>query len=463
MTDAWALARDIRDRRTTSAEAVGAALEAIEAQDGEINAFTVVLRDEALAAAREVDRRIAGGDHIGPLSGVPVSIKDHIWLANAPATNGSSALADFRPDRSAVCVDRMLAAGAVVVGKTNNPEFCYRGVTENDLWGTTRNPHDISRTTGGSSGGAAASVAAGMVPLALGTDGGGSIRIPSAFCGVAGLKPTHGLVPTRPGFRGWPTLSVHGPIARSVRDLAVAMSVMAGASCDDPSAVTLTDPLDFVAAVQDPSLAGLRVAVSPTLGFAQVDDEVLAAFESVVERIEAAGIRVERAHPDPADVCALWDAVAMPEGYASEGPLLREHPELLGADVTAVLRASAGATADDYLDAQEARARFTAGWLRFLSSYDVLLTPAMPVTAFETGRLAPRTIAGTRVPEGFDTWGALALPANLAGLPAATLPIPGDGLPIGLQIMGGRLRDDVVLGAAAAIERLLADPVVRRS
>ncbi len=174
------------------------------------------------------------GRRTGPLAGVPISVKDHVWLAGWPATNGSRALQDHVPEQDCVCVERLLAAGAVVVGKTNNPEFCYRGTTSNELYGTTRNPRDPSRTAGGSSGGAAASVAAGMVPLAVGTDGGGSIRIPSAFCGVYGIKPTFGVVPKLPGFRGWPTLSVTGPIAGSVRDLALALSVMAGPSPLDP-------------------------------------------------------------------------------------------------------------------------------------------------------------------------------------------------------------------------------------
>ena len=144
---------------------------------------------------------------------MPISVKDHVWVRGLPATNGSRALADFVPDADCVCVARLVDAGAIIVGKTNNPEFCYRGITSNELFGTTRNPRDPTRTAGGSSGGAAASVAAGMVPLAVGTDGGGSIRIPSAFCGTYGLKPTFGLVPKLPGFAGWPTLSVTGPIA----------------------------------------------------------------------------------------------------------------------------------------------------------------------------------------------------------------------------------------------------------
>ena len=229
------------------------------------------------------------------------------------------------PTQDCVCVERLVSAGAVVVGKTNNPEFCYRGTTSNAIYGTTRNPRDPTRTAGGSSGGAAASVAAGMVPLAVGTDGGGSIRIPSAFCGVYGIKPTFGLVPKLPGFRGWPTLSVTGPIAASVRDLALALSVMAGPSPLDPLSYP-SPATDYVAAVRDPGWHGLRVAASEDMGFAAVDPDVRAAFRAAVEAIRASGVPVDDAHPDVVDPGPLWDAIALPEGYASEGPLLETAP-----------------------------------------------------------------------------------------------------------------------------------------
>jgi len=201
-----------------------------------LNAFTVVLDDSALASARDADESVRQGGPLPALLGVPVSVKDHIWMTDTPATNGSLLLRDFVPTEDAVPVARLRAAGAVVVGKTNNPEFCYRGFTDNLVFGLTRNPWDLERTPGGSSGGAGASVAAGMTAVALGTDGGGSVRIPASFCGVVGHKPTFGLVPKEPGFKGWKTLSVDGPLARSVRDAALMLSVIAGpAAADDMS------------------------------------------------------------------------------------------------------------------------------------------------------------------------------------------------------------------------------------
>jgi Asp-tRNA(Asn)/Glu-tRNA(Gln) amidotransferase A subunit family amidase len=447
VSDAWQIASAIRDGALTAVQAVSDALGRITAVDAGIGAFTVLTSDAALSQAAEVDR----GERGGPLAGVPISVKDHIWVAGLPATNGSRALADFLAPADCVCVARLIAAGAIIVGKTNNPEFCYRGSTDNELYGLTRNPVDPSRTSGGSSGGAAASVAGGMVPLALGTDGGGSIRIPSAFCGTFGIKPSFGLVPKMPGFRGWPTLSVTGPIAGSVRDLALALSIMAGPSRLDALSYP-APPTDYLAAVDAPSWAGLRVATSEDLGFADVDPDVRAAFRAALDRISDAGADLTEAHPDPVDPTGLWDSIALPEGYASEGPLVEANPDLVGADAAALALAGAGFSAQQYLDSQHERASYSAAWEDFFDDYDVLLSPMMPVTAFDADRLAPPTIDGRPVPDSFDAWCALALPANLAGLPAVSVPIGTgrDGLPVGMQVLGRRWADAVVLRAAAA-------------
>ena len=193
----------------------------------------MTLADSALECAAAIDAAVARGQDVGPLAGVPVSIKDTLWMRGALATNGSLALRDFVPDRDCVPVARIRAAGATIVGKTNNPEFCYRGYTDNALWGVTRNPWNRERTPGGSSGGAGASVAAGMTPMAVGTDGGGSVRIPASYCGLVGVKPTFGLVPKEPGFPGWKTLSIIGPLTRTVRDAAALLEVMAGVDPGD--------------------------------------------------------------------------------------------------------------------------------------------------------------------------------------------------------------------------------------
>ncbi len=452
--DATAMAAAVRDGTTTAEELVATALERIDAWDGAVNAFTVVLRDEALARAREIDERLARDPAAyGPLAGVPVSVKDHIWMAGQPATNGSRALRDFVPDVDAVPVARLRAAGAVVVGRTNNPEFCYRGFTDNQVAGLTRNPWALDRTPGGSSGGAGASVAYGATPVALGTDGGGSIRIPSAFCGVAGHKPSFGLVPKLPGFRGWPTLSVDGPLATSVRDLGLVLRVVAGTHPADPLTwpVPLGDPVEV-------DWSRLRVAVSEDLGWAAVDQEVRAAFRVAVDRLVDDGARVVEASPGGGSPARLWNDIALPEGFASEGPLL----DLAGPDdiepvTREIVEAGRSATAADYLDAQQRRVAYTETWESFFAEYDVLLTPSMPLPAFSTEVTGPTEIDGTPVDPFFDDWCALALPANLTGQPATAVPtgLASDGLPVGLQVMGPRWADLRTLAVAARLEALI--------
>ena len=456
MSDAWSMAEGVRSGALTSAELVEAALATIETRDAEVNAFTVVLAEHARELAQDIDR----DGHDGPLAGVPVSVKDHIWLAGVPATNGSKALADHVPDQDAACVARLRAAGAVVVGKTNNPEFCYRGYTDNHVFGLTRNPWDLSRTPGGSSGGAGASVAYGATPIGLGTDGGGSIRIPSAFCGVVGHKPTFGLVPKMPGFRGWPTLSVDGPLTRTVRDAALALSVLAGPAPDDDLSFPYDTRglLDAVSAPVDWS--GLRVAVSEDLGWAAVDRSVRAAFRAAVDVLADAGARVVDAAPDAPYPTELWNDVALPEGFASEGPLLERWGSVMSAGTREIVEAGRGASAADYLDARERVRDYTRRWTRFYDGYDVLLTPSMPLAAFGTDVQGPATIDGVPVDPFFDDWCALALPANLTGTPATAVPtgLDPDGLPVGMQIMGPRGADARTLAVAAAYERLVRFP-----
>ncbi len=441
------MAAAVRDGTTSAEELVTTALARISAWDGEVNAFTVVLGEDAVARARQIDRDPSA---YGPLAGVPVSVKDHIWMAGQPATNGSSALRDFVPDVDAVPVARLREAGAVIVGKTNNPEFCYRGYTDNTVFGLTRNPWSLDRTPGGSSGGAGASVAYGATPIALGTDGGGSIRIPSAFCGVPGHKPSFGLVPKLPGFRGWPSLSVDGPLASSVRDLVLALRIVAGAHPADP--LSWPVPLGDEA---EPDWTRLRVAVSVDLGWAPVDPEVRTAFLAAVDRLADDGARVVEAHPDAGPPTQLWNDIALPEGFASEGPLL-DHPGIDPA-TREITESGRAATAGDYLDAQDRRGAFTRTWETFFGQYDVLLAPSMPIPAFSTDVTGPTEIDGTPVDPFFDDWCALALPANLTGQPATAVPtgLSADGLPVGLQVMGPRWADLSTLAVAARLESLI--------
>jgi Asp-tRNA(Asn)/Glu-tRNA(Gln) amidotransferase A subunit family amidase len=398
---------------------------------------------------------VAAGGPLPPLLGVPVSIKDHIWMAGAPATNGSVALQHFVPTEDCTAVARLRDAGAIIVGKTNNPEFCYRGYTDNNLYGLTRNPWDHNRTPGGSSGGAAAGVSAGMTALALGTDGGGSIRIPASFCGVAGHKPTFGLVPKEPGFKGWKSLSVHGPITRSVRDSALMLEVMAGPAATDDT----TGPLGFsIAAVgEQPDLTGLRVAYSADLGTLPVDTDVRGVFADAVRWFEQLGCVMIEDHPDANGTEALWNTIALAEGAASEGPLLAEFGDRMSPGIAELVAAGRDTSAAQYVDALHDKAHYTRRWAEFFGGYDLLLLPSSQLTAFPVELLTPTEIEGRPIDPFFDDWCAVYLPANLTGMPATSVPAGfGDGgLPVGVQLMGPRWSDALTLRAAAAFEQVV--------
>jgi Asp-tRNA(Asn)/Glu-tRNA(Gln) amidotransferase A subunit family amidase len=451
--DATATAAAVRSGELSPvALAEGTLANAAEA-DRPIGAFTVLLPEQALAQAREVERLVAAGGSPGPLAGVPVSIKDVVWVKGAPATSGSRAFADFVPTEDAVVVERLRRAGAVLVGKTNNPEFCLEGITANEVYGLTRNPWDPERTPGGSSGGAGASLALGLTPLAIGSDGGGSIRIPSSFCGVTGHKPTFGLVPGTPGFRGWPSLSVKGPMARSVRDLALCLGVIAGFDPSDPASQR-RPPVDYAEAVRTAGVSDLRIAVSPDLGHAPVEPGVQRAFAEAIDVLAADGWRLEEAHPGTGDPTSLWATIAACEGYVSHRHLLDEQAERLEARTREILEKGRERTLSHYLDALHDRAGFTTRWLEFFERFDLLLTPTMQLTAFPVGVYCPERIGDYEVDQVAEDWGAFCYPANLAGLPAASVPCGFDeaGLPVGLQIAGPRFADATVLRAAAAFE-----------
>jgi Asp-tRNA(Asn)/Glu-tRNA(Gln) amidotransferase A subunit family amidase len=421
-----------------------------------LNAFTVVLDESALASAREADDAVQRGDPLPPLHGVPVSVKDHIWMTGTPATNGSLVLRDFIPPEDAVPVARLRAAGAVIVGKTNNPEFCYRGFTDNRIFGLTRNPWDLERTPGGSSGGAGASVAAGMTAIGLGTDGGGSVRIPASFCGVVGHKPTFGLVPKEPGFKGWKTLSVDGPLSRSVRDAALLLSVIAGPAAADDMSYPGPPPQTYLDNASQPGdLRGLRVACSADLGVVPVDADVRAVFASALETLEALGCHLVEAAPATPNPAELWNTIALAEGFSSEGPFLASSRDVMSPGIAEIVEAGRDISGAQYIDALHEKGRYTRVWAEFFEDYDVLVTPALQITAFSVGLLTPAEIEGQPVDPFFDDWCSICLPANLTGMPSTVVPagFGNGGLPVGLQIMAPRWADALTLRVAAAFER----------
>jgi len=440
----------------TATELTELSLARIADLDGELGAFTVVLDDRAREAARRVDERIAAGEHL-PLAGLTLAVKDHIWLAGAPATNGSMALADFVPSESAVAVERLEAAGAIVIGKTNNPEFCYGDDTYSPVYGLTRNPWNLNLTPGGSSGGSAVAVATGMTALAIGTDGGGSIRIPAAFCGVAGHKPTFGIVPSQPGFIGWPTLSVFGPLARSTQDLALMMSAMAGEHAADASTVPGPSLKGLANLSPLKDLKGLRIAVSDDFGFARVDPIVRDAFRQAVDRLAQLGCTIEDAHPEYKNPEPMWWTIAAAESYASEGSLL-DRSELIAPNSLSLIRMGEAISAGEYLDAQHERAEFAKVWGSFFENFDLIVSPGeqvLPFSVEEAEKLRSDEIAAG------DWWGMDCV-ANLTGQPATSVPvgIVDGGLPVGMQFMGRPFDDERVLQVASTFEALVRGPLM---
>ncbi|MFC8242398.1 amidase [Streptomyces chartreusis] len=429
-------------------DATRATLERAERIQPEVNAFVRLTADEALARAGESAERWRRGEPAGLLDGVPVTVKDILLLRGSPTLRGSKTVADKGHwQEDAPSVARLRAHGAVFLGKTTTPEFGWKGVTDSPLSGVTRNPVDPTRTAGGSSGGAAAAVALGAGPLALGTDGGGSVRIPAAFCGIFALKPTYGRVPLYPA-SAFGTLAHVGPMTRDAADAALLLDVIAAPDSRDWSALPPA-PGSFAAALSG-GVRGLRVAYSPSLGGqVAVRPAVAAAVRRAVERLAGLGAYVEETDPDftdPVDAFhALWFT-----GAARVTQHLGPHQrELLDPGLREICGVGARMPALDYLAAVDVRMELGRRMGRFHDSYDLLVTPTLPITAFEAGAEVPKGSGHRR----WTGWTPFTYPFNLTQQPAATVPVgtDGDGLPIGLQIVAARHRDELVLRAAHAL------------
>jgi aspartyl-tRNA(Asn)/glutamyl-tRNA(Gln) amidotransferase subunit A len=450
-TSALDLARLIRDKAVSPVEVVARALARIERLNPRLNAFTVVTADGARDAALAAEAAVMAGEALGPLHGVPVSVKDLIFTRHVPTAGGSRLYADHVPDEDAVCVERLKGAGAILLGKTTTPEFGHKGVTDSPLCGITRNPWNLELTPGGSSGGAGAAVAAGLGPLAVGTDGGGSIRIPASFCGIFGLKPSFGRVPQYPSFPGWEQFSVTGPMTRTVRDAAVMLDVMAGPDDRDDSSLTADAGPSYLAACES-GIAGLSVGWSADLGRATVDAEVLEICQDAAADMESLGCHVEVVTPTWDDPEEIFRTLAAAETYAAWGAHLERNPDALDRTLVAYLRFGRGITIAQYLAARAARRALWREVHAFLARFDLLVTPTVAVPPFAVGRPGVNEIAGA--PVSRLGWIPFTYPWNLTGQPAASVPVgfTAAGLPVGLQIVGRRHADRTVLAAAAALE-----------
>ncbi len=420
----------------------------IERLNPDLVAYVTITGDLARAQARQAEVAYRRGD-AGPLAGVPMSIKDITPTRGIRTTRGSLMDPDWVPDEDPPLVERLYAAGAVMLGKTNTPELGWKGDSGNRVVGPTHNPWQHGRTAGGSSGGAAAAVAAGLGQLAHGTDGAGSIRIPASFCGVFGLKPSFGLVPMVPA-SAVGDVAHHGPITRTVRDAALMLDVMAGADARD----RFSWPSEgvFLAACDEPDLGDLRVAWSPTLGYANVSPDVAARCTAAVARFADLGCTIEEVDPGLADP---WEAAGIMWTCAMGGYFrdkLDRVRDLLDPGLLRVVERAARYSGSDLAAAQQARNAYVDAMRRFFGNYDLLLTPTLPVTAFAAGLDEPPRSDG-RDETPLD-WTPFTYPFNLTGQPAATVPcgFASDGLPVGLQIVGRWHDDASVLRAAAAYE-----------
>jgi len=448
-TPATELARLIRTKALSPVEATRAVLERIERVNPVVNAFCTLTADAALAAAREAERAVTSGAPLGPLHGVPYSIKDLNFTKGVPTMGGSFIFQHRVPDADAAFIPRLQKAGGIFLGKTTSPEFGWKALGDSPLTGITRNPWNTATTTGGSSAGAAAAVAAGLGPLHQGSDGAGSIRIPSSFCGIYGLKPSYGRVPMWPVSNNDYT-SHNGPMTRTVGDAALMLSVMAGP--DDRDRTSLEGALaDYVGQLRR-DLNGLRVAWSPDLGGLRVDPEVATVVRAAVRAFEELGCVVEEVKPGFADthemIRVMWSA-HMAGNYAPHLPQWRAQ---MDPGLVACIEDGLRVSLVEYLQMRDRKMTFWDSVRPLFERYALLLTPSVSVTALEVGRLNPPDFPQ----HAWDwfPWASFSYPFNFTGQPAATVPagFTAAGMPVGLQIVGRRFDDLTVLQASAAFE-----------
>lgn len=433
-------------------EVTQAVLARIDAVDAKLNAFCLVDAEAGLHNARLSEQRWQqhrrDGQPVGALEGVPASIKDLILTRGWPTLRGSLTVDPNQPwETDAPVVARLREAGAVLLGKTNTPEFGCKAETNSPRTGITRNPWNLTRTAGGSSGGAAAAVAAGMGPLAVGTDGAGSVRVPAAFCGNVGFKPSFGRIPAYP-LSPFGSVAHLGPHTMSVTDAALMMNVIKQADARDWTALPF-DPVDYTIALND-GIQGLRIAYSPTLGYAQVHPEVAQAVEHAVQTLQELGAHIEQLDPgfeDPLDISTgLWFAGAWQVWSA----LTSEQQVLTDPDFRAEAEQGARLSVNDLHQLNQRRGLLGSHLRQFMQSFDLIVTPTVAVPAFEAlpAGHAPMT------PQQMLGWTPFSYPFNLSQQPAITIPcgLTSDGLPIGLQLVGPMFGDATVLRAARAYE-----------
>jgi amidase len=448
------LARLIRTKSVSPVEVMAAHLAAIERLNLKINAICTLAAESALAAAKRAEESVMAGGKLGLLHGVPIGIKDVTPTAGIRTTFGSPLHADHVPTEDAAVVTCIKEAGAIVVGKTNTPEFAAGANTVNRLFGATRNPWDLALSVSGSTGGGAAALASGMLPLAEGTDFGGSLRTPAAFCGVVGLRPTPGLVPRFPTPLPWDVGTVHGPMARTAEDAALLLEAMMTFSRATPISVVAPwkNPATAVAQTQD--LKNVRVAYAADIAGVGIDPAIGTACHKAAKRLVECGAAVEEVQFSLADgrdaYIVLRGVTMVARFFEFLHDVERFEPNLKG-NIEAGLKLESS----DIAGAERKRAELWNRWRSLFERFDLLLTPTTPVLPFPVEQNYPDTIAGRKMTTYID-WIAPTFLVTLSSLPAASVPcgLAAGRLPVGLQIVGPRFAEPKILGAAKLIQEM---------
>lgn len=438
----------LKERTISASELLEQTISRCETLSVRINPFALTLFDRARAAAQKADKLLKKGKG-GSLCGLPVSVKDSQWLAGVRCANGSPTLEDFVPQETCTAIQQLEDAGAIIFAKTTCPEFCLSGTNNSPLYGPTLNPWDVAKTPGGSSGGAAASIAAGAGSLSLGGDGGGSIRIPAAFCGIVGFKPTHGAVTRRPGFTTWDSLVAYGPMCRSVADARLMFSIIANA--ENTFDLKNLKPTHT-----------RKVIISEDLGFAPVDSTVRFIFRDVVEKISSSAFTTVAGNPGLPSSVVTWATIATEDMWQHKGNPdsdLYKDPGVIGKYAEEFIAFGSSFSHPELQDAQSHRTAIYDAYIELFQRHrsNILITPTLGCEAFDHTELFPQTIADTEITYPWLDWAGFLYDANLVGMPSCCIPmgLGESGLPVSLQILGAPGTDLEVLGVAEKIEEII--------
>jgi len=447
---------EFKAKRLSPSQVLALCLERVAQCNESIRAICTPNENASLAALKS-DRRYSGHGEIRPLEGVPFVVKDVIQTKGIRTTFGSKIFETNIPEEDAVSVERLLSAGAVLLGKANTPEFAHDVFTNNKMFGATRNPRNAAYTAGGSSGGTAAAIAAGMAPIGLGTDLGGSIRVPAAMCGIVGLRATTGRVPVWPSDFGWDTLvaHVHGPMTRSVEDIGLMMSILAGPDARDPSSLP-SEAIDWIGASKGTtSLKGRRIAFSADLnGVVPVDDEIADLAREALGVFREQGCSI---HEACFDATSLFGVMAGTRGYgmvARYTQLVEKHREMMAPHMIGQVEDALKLDIRAVTDAERARTTYWHSFRRFMENYDYFITPVIGATAWKIDEPLPTIVGGRTVNKFYDAF-RLPYAFSIIGVPAIAVPTreTSKGLPVGIQIIGQRFTEARVLEAASSYLR----------